>query len=91
VRNTQPVKPMDKNRSLSNVTHLDQQGRCRARKYHAAGSNLKNLELDLPLPGFSINTSRPDYRVVKEFRVMRFNGERWEPFGPIMAVQGRSV
>jgi branched-chain amino acid transport system substrate-binding protein len=33
----------------------------------------------------SINTSRSDYRVVKEFRMMRFNGERWEPFGPIVA------
>jgi protein-S-isoprenylcysteine O-methyltransferase Ste14 len=32
-------------------------------------SNLKNLELDLLLPGFSINTSRSDYRVVKEFRM----------------------
>ena len=49
-------------------------------------SNLKNLELDLLLPGFSINTSRSDYCVVKEFRMMRFNGERWEPFGPTMAV-----
>ena len=39
-------------------------------------SNLKNLNLDLLLPGFSINTSRSDYRVVKEFRMMRFNGER---------------
>jgi branched-chain amino acid transport system substrate-binding protein len=51
-------------------------------------SNLKNLELDLLLPGFSINTSRSDYRVVKEFRMMRFSGERWEPFGAIMADQG---
>jgi branched-chain amino acid transport system substrate-binding protein len=53
-------------------------------------SNLKNLELDVLLPGFSINTSRSDYRVVKEFR-MSFGCERWEPFGPIMADQdGRS-
>ena len=47
-------------------------------------ANVKNLKLDLLLPGLSINTSRSDYRVVKEFRMMRFNGERWEPFGPIM-------
>jgi ABC-type branched-subunit amino acid transport system substrate-binding protein len=33
----------------------------------------------------AINTSPSDYRVVKEFRMMRFNGERWEPFGPIVA------
>jgi hypothetical protein len=48
-------------------------------------ANVKNLKLDLLLPGLSINTSRSDYRVVKEFRMMRFNGERWEPFGPIVA------
>ena len=48
-------------------------------------TSLENLKLDLLLPGLSINTSRSDYRVVKEFRMMRFGGERWEPFGPIIA------
>ncbi len=48
-------------------------------------ANLKNFKLDLLLPGLAINTSPSDYRVVKEFRMMRFNGKRWEPFGPIMA------
>jgi ABC-type branched-subunit amino acid transport system substrate-binding protein len=48
-------------------------------------TSLKNFKLDLLLPGLSINTSRSDYRVVKEFRMMRFDGERWEPFGPIIA------
>jgi len=48
-------------------------------------ANVKNLKLDLLLPGLSINTSRSDYRVVKEFRMMRFDGERWQPFGPILA------
>ncbi len=48
-------------------------------------TNLKNVKLDLLLPGLSISTSRTDYRVVKEFRMMRFTGERWEPFGPIVA------
>jgi branched-chain amino acid transport system substrate-binding protein len=46
---------------------------------------LKDVKLDLLLPGLSINTSRTDYRVVKEFRMMRFTGERWQPFGPILA------
>jgi len=49
-------------------------------------SNLKNLNLDRLLPGLSINTSRSDDRVVKEFRMVRLNGERWEPFGPTGAV-----
>jgi hypothetical protein len=44
---------------------------------------LKDVKLDLLLPGLSISTSRTDYRVIKEFRMMRFTGERWEPFGPI--------
>src|SRR5713101_272926 len=48
-------------------------------------ANLKDVKLDLLLPGLSISTSRTDYRVVKEFRMMRFTGERWEPFGPILA------
>ncbi|MCP1832159.1 hypothetical protein ACVIHH_003179 [Bradyrhizobium sp. USDA 4518] len=37
------------------------------------------------MPGLAINTSRADYRVVKEFRMMRFTGERWQPFGPVVA------
>jgi ABC-type branched-subunit amino acid transport system substrate-binding protein len=48
-------------------------------------ANLKDVKLDLLLPGLSINTSPTDYRVVREFRMMRFTGERWEPFGPILA------
>src|SRR5882672_7276000 len=48
-------------------------------------ANLKNVKLDLLLPGLSISTNRTDYRVVKEFRMMRFTDERWEPFGPIVA------
>jgi branched-chain amino acid transport system substrate-binding protein len=48
-------------------------------------ASLKAVKLDLLLPGLSINTSRTDYRVVKEFRMMRFTGEQWQPFGPILA------
>jgi branched-chain amino acid transport system substrate-binding protein len=47
-------------------------------------SNLKNVRLDLLLPELSISTSPADYRVVKQFRMMRFTGERWEPFGPLV-------
>ncbi|MVT68147.1 ABC transporter substrate-binding protein [Bradyrhizobium pachyrhizi] len=48
-------------------------------------ASLKDVRLDLLLPGLAINTSRTDYRVVKEFRMMRFTGERWQPFGPVVA------
>ncbi|QOZ33555.1 branched-chain amino acid ABC transporter substrate-binding protein [Bradyrhizobium sp. CCBAU 53421] len=48
-------------------------------------ASLANVKLDLLLPGLAISTSRTDYRVIKQFRMMRFSGERWEPFGPIVA------
>src|SRR6478752_4822 len=46
-------------------------------------SNLKNVVLDLALPGIVGNTTPTDYRVNKQLQMMRFNGERWEMFGPI--------
>jgi branched-chain amino acid transport system substrate-binding protein len=51
----------------------------------AQATSLKNVKLDLLLPGLSVNTAPTDYRVVKEFRMMRFTGDRWEAFGPIVA------
>ena len=50
----------------------------------AQATSLKNVKLDLLLPGLSVNTGPTDYRVVKEFRMMRFTGDRWEAFGPIV-------
>jgi branched-chain amino acid transport system substrate-binding protein len=47
-------------------------------------ANLKNVQLDLTLPGILINTTPTDYRVNKQLQMMKFNGERWEPFGPIL-------
>jgi branched-chain amino acid transport system substrate-binding protein len=31
-----------------------------------------------------MNTSPTDYRPIKQLQMMRFNGERWEAFGPII-------
>jgi branched-chain amino acid transport system substrate-binding protein len=31
-----------------------------------------------------MNTSPTDYRPIKQLQMMRFNGERWEGFGPII-------
>ncbi|MGX9429464.1 MULTISPECIES: ABC transporter substrate-binding protein [Bradyrhizobium] len=47
-------------------------------------ASLKNVQLDLSLPGIVANTSPTDYRVNKQLQMMRFNGERWELFGPIL-------
>lgn len=51
-------------------------------------TNLKNVQLDLALPGIVGNTTPNDYRVNKQLQMMRFNGERWEMFGPILEDTG---
>jgi branched-chain amino acid transport system substrate-binding protein len=51
-------------------------------------TNLKNVELDLALPGILGNTTPNDYRVNKQLQMMKFNGERWELFGPILEDTG---
>jgi ABC-type branched-subunit amino acid transport system substrate-binding protein len=51
-------------------------------------TNLKNVQLDLALPGIVGNTTPNDYRVNKQLQMMRFNGERWELFGPILEDAG---
>ena len=47
-------------------------------------ANLKNVVGDLSLPGIVTNTSPTDYRVNKQLQMMKFDGERWELFGPII-------
>ncbi|CAN5407327.1 ABC transporter substrate-binding protein [soil metagenome] len=47
-------------------------------------TSLSNIESDLSLPGMTISTSPTDYRVNKQLQMQKFNGERWELFGPII-------
>ncbi|WP_441252126.1 ABC transporter substrate-binding protein [Tardiphaga sp. 71_E8_N1_1] len=47
-------------------------------------TSLSGLETDLHLPGMRLSTSPTDYRVNKQLQMQRFNGERWELFGPII-------
>jgi len=49
---------------------------------------LRNVTSSLALPGMSINTSPTDYRINKQMQMMKFNGERWELFGPIIEDSG---
>ncbi|MGE5158206.1 MAG: ABC transporter substrate-binding protein [Gemmatimonas sp.] len=51
-------------------------------------THLKNVQLDLTLPGIVNNTTPTDYRVNKQLQMIKFNGERWEPFGPILEDTG---
>ena len=51
-------------------------------------TSLKNVQLDLSLPGIVNTTTPEDYRVNKQLQMMKFNGERWELFGPILEDTG---
>jgi ABC-type branched-subunit amino acid transport system substrate-binding protein len=51
-------------------------------------TSLKNVALDMSLPGVLANTTPDDYRVNKQLQMMKFNGERWELFGPILEDSG---
>ena len=51
-------------------------------------ASLKDVTGDLALPGMKINTSPTDYRVNKQMQMEKFNGERWELFGPILEDTG---
>jgi len=50
----------------------------------AQAANLNDLQLGMRLPGISINTSRTDYAPIKQMQMMRFTGDRWQLFGPII-------
>ena len=51
-------------------------------------TSLNKVTGDLSLPGISNSTSPTDYRVNKQLQMMKFNGERWELFGPILEDAG---
>ena len=53
-------------------------------------TSLKNVQLDLSLPGIVATTTPTDYRINKQLQMMKFNGERWEGFGPIISAAGGS-
>ena len=48
-------------------------------------ASLHDLKLGLLLPGIAINTGPDDYAPIKQMQVMRFTGNRWELFGPIIS------
>jgi branched-chain amino acid transport system substrate-binding protein len=53
-------------------------------------TNIKGYVPSLALPGMSVSTSANDYRINKQMQMMRFNGERWELFGPIIEDTGHA-
>jgi ABC-type branched-subunit amino acid transport system substrate-binding protein len=51
-------------------------------------ASIKSFSTDIALPGITVRTSPTDYRVNKQLQMMKFNGERWELFGPILEDTG---
>ncbi|HKU05006.1 MAG TPA: ABC transporter substrate-binding protein [Bradyrhizobium sp.] len=47
-------------------------------------ANLHDLQLGLLLPGISINTGSNDFAPIKQMQMAKFDGERWELFGPVI-------
>ena len=48
-------------------------------------ANLANFEPGLLLPGIHINTSAANFAPIRQLQLMRFKGETWERFGPVMS------
>ena len=53
-------------------------------------TSLKGFANSLALPGIVANTSPTDYRINKQMQMMKFNGERYELFGPIIEDTGKN-
>ena len=48
-------------------------------------ANLHDFRVPMLLPGITINTSPTDFAPVKQVQMARFDGERWQLFGPLLA------
>lgn len=47
-------------------------------------TNVRDYIPDLALPGMTPSTEPDDYRINKQFQMMRFDGQRWVLFGPVL-------
>ncbi len=48
-------------------------------------ANLKNVDINVLLPGIKLNSGPNDYYPIEQMQMQRFTGERWELFGPVMS------
>jgi len=51
-------------------------------------ASLKDVTQPMLLPGITINTSATDFYPIEQMQMQKFNGERWELFGPIISGTG---
>jgi branched-chain amino acid transport system substrate-binding protein len=50
-------------------------------------ANLHDFRVPMLLPGIEINTSPTDFAPIKQIRMARFDGHRWQLFGPLISGQ----
>ncbi len=48
-------------------------------------ANLKNFEVGVLLDGIKINTSPTDFAPIEQLQMQKFDGEKWERFGPVVS------
>jgi len=48
-------------------------------------ANLHDFTVPMLLPGITINTTPTDFAPVKQIQMARFDGERWQLFGPLIS------
>jgi branched-chain amino acid transport system substrate-binding protein len=53
-------------------------------------ANLKDFDPSMLLPGIEINTSPTDYAPLKQLQLIRFEGQTWKRFGPVMSGEGHA-
>ena len=53
-------------------------------------ANLHDFTVPMLLPGITINTSPTDFAPIKQIQMARFDGERWQLFGPVLSGELRS-
>jgi branched-chain amino acid transport system substrate-binding protein len=52
--------------------------------------SLRDIELDVLLPGIKVNTSSTDHYPIQQTRMHRFDGVRWQGFGPILELDEKT-
>jgi len=50
-------------------------------------ASLRGLQLPMVLPGIAINTRPDQYAPIEQMQMMRFSGESWALFGPILKAE----
>lgn len=48
-------------------------------------ANLKDFELGVLVDGIKINTSETDFAPIEQLQMQKFNGQKWERFGPVLS------